>query len=181
MCLDLLQGLLHLAASLQEHPYLYFTIADFLIPMFRSLKNNMLQRGHVNIAIIVNIFSKSTRVIMDTLFLAFLIYDTYTNPWKVCCFKIVYGTGLFVLYYRYYFKLRKMLKPRSVMKNFPDATSEELATFADLCAICIAEMEEDTINKKLPCRHIFHEDCLLPWFRIRNTCPTCRGEFVAQG
>ena len=175
----LFQRLLHfyLSASLQDHPYFYLTIADLLILSCKSLAVNMSQRGHRKIAFIVKIFSTSTRVIVDTLILVFLISDTYTNPWRVCCYRIMYGPRMFRHLSRVFYKVRKMLKSRSVIKKIhsdhPTATCEELATFADLCAICMKEMEEDTVNKKLPCRHIFHGDCLLPWLLIRRVCPTC--------
>ncbi|KAJ3055923.1 hypothetical protein HK097_008732 [Rhizophlyctis rosea] len=28
----------------------------------------------------------------------------------------------------------------------------------------------------MPCRHIFHRDCIEPWLGQSNTCPTCRFE-----
>jgi hypothetical protein len=31
-----------------------------------------------------------------------------------------------------------------------------------------------TSVKKMPCDHCFHETCILPWLRERNTCPVCR-------
>lgn len=38
----------------------------------------------------------------------------------------------------------------------------------------------DEIIKKLPCKHIFHENCIKPWLQISQLCPNCRfdvGEF----
>lgn len=42
------------------------------------------------------------------------------------------------------------------------------------CAICKEEMKEGRDVCKLPCDHLFHWMCILPWLRKRNTCPCCR-------
>ena len=44
--------------------------------------------------------------------------------------------------------------------------------------ICLDDVFEDQSRaKKLPCGHIFHENCIRQWVRSgRNTCPYCRRE-----
>jgi hypothetical protein len=44
------------------------------------------------------------------------------------------------------------------------------------CSVCkdFFELDQSLIN--LPCKHLFHEDCILPWLNERNSCPTCRFE-----
>nr|GLL24872.1 E3 ubiquitin-protein ligase SGR9, amyloplastic [Ipomoea trifida] len=42
------------------------------------------------------------------------------------------------------------------------------------CVICKEEMREGRDVCELPCQHLFHWICILPWLRKRNTCPCCR-------
>ncbi|XP_022145706.1 E3 ubiquitin-protein ligase SGR9, amyloplastic [Momordica charantia] len=42
------------------------------------------------------------------------------------------------------------------------------------CVICKEEMGEGRDACQLPCEHLFHWLCILPWLRKRNTCPCCR-------
>lgn len=42
------------------------------------------------------------------------------------------------------------------------------------CAICKEMMMEGRDVCQLPCQHLFHWMCILPWLRKRNTCPCCR-------
>ncbi|KAJ4850918.1 hypothetical protein Tsubulata_030325 [Turnera subulata] len=42
------------------------------------------------------------------------------------------------------------------------------------CAICKEEMRVGRDVCELPCEHLFHWMCILPWLRKRNTCPCCR-------
>jgi E3 ubiquitin-protein ligase RNF115/126 len=44
------------------------------------------------------------------------------------------------------------------------------------CSVCkdIFELSQNLLY--LPCKHVYHEDCILPWLKERNSCPTCRYE-----
>ncbi|KAE9619470.1 hypothetical protein Lal_00032264 [Lupinus albus] len=42
------------------------------------------------------------------------------------------------------------------------------------CVICKEEMRVGRDVCELPCQHLFHWMCILPWLRKRNTCPCCR-------
>ncbi|XP_031556549.1 E3 ubiquitin-protein ligase RNF181-like [Actinia tenebrosa] len=44
------------------------------------------------------------------------------------------------------------------------------------CPICLAEYEENEKVKQMPCEHMFHSGCILPWLEKTNSCPVCRYE-----
>lgn len=48
------------------------------------------------------------------------------------------------------------------------------------CSICLEDGFEDQ-NREiciLPCKHVFHKDCIQDWLQRRPTCPTCRFAFT---
>jgi E3 ubiquitin-protein ligase RNF115/126 len=48
------------------------------------------------------------------------------------------------------------------------------------CAVCKDEFELNQGLIYLPCKHIFHDGCILPWLKERNSCPTCRFELASE-
>lgn len=44
------------------------------------------------------------------------------------------------------------------------------------CAVCKEKFQLGSQAKKLPCKHIYHCDCIAPWLVERTSCPLCREE-----
>jgi hypothetical protein len=42
------------------------------------------------------------------------------------------------------------------------------------CSVCLDEMKVGDTIVSLPCKHFFHEDCVVAWLSSHNTCPVCR-------
>ena len=61
--------------------------------------------------------------------------------------------------------------------QFPTVTRQDLIdTQRDIiCVICFSEMET---GKELPCKHVFHLNCLKRWFEQKQECPMCRLKIV---
>ncbi|KAK9058191.1 hypothetical protein SSX86_023031 [Deinandra increscens subsp. villosa] len=43
-----------------------------------------------------------------------------------------------------------------------------------ICAVCKDQFVIDDETKELPCKHMYHPDCIIPWLSQRNSCPVCR-------
>ncbi|CAD6246229.1 unnamed protein product [Miscanthus lutarioriparius] len=46
----------------------------------------------------------------------------------------------------------------------------------DECAVCKDGVAAGQRVKRLPCLHRYHDDCIVPWLQVRNSCPLCRYE-----
>ncbi|KAL3618112.1 hypothetical protein CASFOL_038433 [Castilleja foliolosa] len=67
---------------------------------------------------------------------------------------------------------------KSAVEKLPDIkiTDEILGSDSYQCAVCTDSFELKGEAKQMPCKHIYHKDCLLPWLELHNSCPICRYE-----
>lgn len=45
-----------------------------------------------------------------------------------------------------------------------------------MCPVCQDELKLEQHVIEMPCNHVYHEECIEPWLKIHNSCPTCRYE-----
>ncbi|KAI0308257.1 hypothetical protein B0F90DRAFT_1681425 [Multifurca ochricompacta] len=67
-----------------------------------------------------------------------------------------------------------------------DVLEEGSALLEQDCAVCKeqfalnTEDPDDQVIVTLPCKHPFHEGCIMPWLKSSGTCPVCRFQLVPQ-
>jgi hypothetical protein len=44
------------------------------------------------------------------------------------------------------------------------------------CSICQEDFKLGEQVPQLPCKHLFHEECVVPWLKLNGTCPVCRSK-----
>lgn len=67
--------------------------------------------------------------------------------------------------------------PKSLIDTIPTVKISQKDIRKDShCAICKEKFELSSSARKLPCHHIYHSDCIVPWLAQHNTCPVCRQE-----
>lgn len=60
-----------------------------------------------------------------------------------------------------------------LIDNFPMVVKVDITKE---CYICLKNFQRGRKVRKLPCNHMFCEDCLKPWIKTNYTCPTCKAK-----
>ena len=42
----------------------------------------------------------------------------------------------------------------------------------EYCSICLEKFDDNNVT--LPCKHHYHENCIIKWFNDKSDCPLCR-------
>ncbi|CDW77804.1 pinus taeda anonymous locus 2_7298_01 genomic sequence [Stylonychia lemnae] len=64
---------------------------------------------------------------------------------------------------------------KSFIQKLKPMSGSDLMSKKD-CQVCFESFKDEDKFYKLPCKHLFHVDCIIPWLEKHNTCPTCRYE-----
>lgn len=49
------------------------------------------------------------------------------------------------------------------------------------CSVCMEDFKLEEQVKQVPCGHIYHRDCIVPWLEMHGSCPICRKLFNPTG
>ncbi|CEM26902.1 unnamed protein product [Vitrella brassicaformis CCMP3155] len=113
-------------------------------------------------------------VVSMSIFLVFMLVFFLQNPARLPLYMTADIIGVARTLAQ---RLKSFRRYRQLTANmesrFPDATAEEIEA-ADTCIICRDSLYEG--DKKLPCGHVFHIECLKSWLVQQQSCPTCRAD-----
>uniref|UniRef100_A0A674P8S9 RING-type E3 ubiquitin transferase n=1 Tax=Takifugu rubripes TaxID=31033 RepID=A0A674P8S9_TAKRU len=67
------------------------------------------------------------------------------------------------------------------IKSLPIISITEEHVGAGLeCPVCKEDYSVEESVRQLPCNHLFHNDCIVPWLEQHDTCPVCRKSLSGQ-
>lgn len=70
--------------------------------------------------------------------------------------------------------VEQVLKLPSVDFDLSDEPAHQTS-----CAVCIEEYNVGDKLRQLPCQHVFHTECIVPWLTERHTsCPLCKAQVL---
>uniref|UniRef100_A0A3Q3KMM2 RING-type E3 ubiquitin transferase n=1 Tax=Monopterus albus TaxID=43700 RepID=A0A3Q3KMM2_MONAL len=70
---------------------------------------------------------------------------------------------------------------RDKIKSLPTVqiTDEHVVSGLE-CPVCKEDYSVGENVRQLPCNHMFHNDCIVPWLEQHDTCPVCRKSLSGQ-
>ncbi|KNC96582.1 uncharacterized protein SPPG_08166 [Spizellomyces punctatus DAOM BR117] len=71
--------------------------------------------------------------------------------------------------------------PQDLIKALPrqNVTKADIAAHSE-CSICQDDYTEGEEVVALPCKHLFHQQCIESWLEVNGTCPVCRYSLVSK-
>lgn len=65
-------------------------------------------------------------------------------------------------------------RPTPARRSAIEALEKVRVEETEVCAVCLEEMVVGSEGSKMPCKHVFHGNCIAAWLRKANLCPLCR-------
>ena len=65
---------------------------------------------------------------------------------------------------------------KDAIKAMPTVKSKENLQ----CSVCLDDFEISAEAGEMPCKHKFHNGCILPWLELHSSCPVCRFQIAAD-
>ncbi|XP_076624135.1 E3 ubiquitin-protein ligase Iruka isoform X2 [Colletes latitarsis] len=71
--------------------------------------------------------------------------------------------------------------PRKQIDEIPTTSVTQCQVDSKLqCSVCWEDFRVLEAVKQLPCQHLFHSPCIVPWLELHRTCPICRQRLGGQ-
>ncbi|CAK9824913.1 E3 ubiquitin-protein ligase RNF126 [Anthophora retusa] len=71
--------------------------------------------------------------------------------------------------------------PRKQIDEIPTTTVAQNHVDSKLqCSVCWDDFKLSESVKQLPCQHLYHAPCIVPWLELHGTCPICRQDLGDQ-
>ncbi|XP_062207154.1 probable E3 ubiquitin-protein ligase RHC1A [Phragmites australis] len=71
--------------------------------------------------------------------------------------------------------------PQSAMDSMPVVKISRRHLNDDpQCPVCKDKFEVGSEAREMPCKHLYHTDCIIPWLVQHNSCPVCRHPLPSQ-
>lgn len=118
----------------------------------------------------------SVFITIPKLVLELIICIWLSLQFRLIVFAIIRGleiVGSIKKTYDSYMRIKKLSETMTFLKK---VKGKELEEFHDLtCTVCYEDMKEAVL---LPCKHIFHEECIRQWIikNLNHFCPKCKHE-----
>ncbi|XP_012224914.1 E3 ubiquitin-protein ligase Iruka isoform X2 [Linepithema humile] len=65
--------------------------------------------------------------------------------------------------------------PRKQIDEIPTTTISQSQVDCKLqCSVCWEDFKLSEPVRQLPCQHVYHAPCIVPWLELHGTCPICR-------
>jgi hypothetical protein len=96
------------------------------------------------------------------------------------CLLVCVQAGIMTASERSAFVSERLMSVEQVLKlPSVDYSLRDEAAHQTSCAVCIEEYAEGDKLRELPCQHVFHTECIVPWLTERHTsCPLCKAEVL---